>query len=235
MKERARLVASNVPEDAETLYRLMAERFSCRAFLPDPVPDSVVHSIVDSARLTASWCNTQPWHMIITRPDTTEPFRQSLIAQARESDAIDSDLQFPTEYRNQYLARRRAAGYALHEAVGIVRGDMEARERQSFENFRFFGAPHVAIVTTAAELGPYAAVDCGGFVANFLLAAQAHGISTIPQAALAKHAGFIRRYFGIAEDRLIVCGISFGYADLAHPVNAFRTARESADDIFRFA
>ncbi|MCB1395515.1 MAG: nitroreductase [Rhodobacteraceae bacterium] len=221
--------------DADILGRLVRTRFSCRGYRPDPVPDAVIAHIFDTARHTASWCNTQPWHMIVTRPGTTEPFAEALYAEANRATRIDSDVAFPAEYRGDYLARRRAAGFALYEAVGIQRGDNEGRRCQSMENFRFFGAPHVAILTTAGELGPYGLVDSGGFLANFLLAATANGVATIPQAAIAQHSGFIRNWFSIPEDRTVLCGVSFGYADPEHPANRFRTAREAAGDIFRFA
>lgn len=227
--------ALEIPAEARVLHDLMQARFSCRGYLPDAVPDTVIESILNTARLTASWCNTQPWKMVITRPGSTEPFREALVAQEEAGEEITPDMPFPPGYQNEFLARRRAAGFALYEAVGITRGDKDGRVRQSMENFRFFGAPHVAIVTTAAELGPYGAVDCGGFVASFLLAARAHGVATIPQAALARHSKFIRRYFDIPEGRNVVCGISFGYADMAHPANSFRTEREEVADIVRFA
>ena len=120
--------------------------------------------------------------------------------------------------------RRAAPGGRLwaYAALGIARSDRLARERQVAENFRLFGAPHVALLTIPAELGPYAALDCGAFVASFLLAARAHGVATTAQAALAHHARFIRRYFGIGDERRFVCGIAFGYADMTHPANAFR-------------
>jgi nitroreductase len=66
-----------------------------------------------------------------------------------------------------------------------------------------------------------------------LLSAQAHGVATTPQAALAMQSGFIRQYFGIPEERKVLCGISFGYADKAHPINAYRTERAGVDDILR--
>ena len=88
-----------------------------------------------------------------------------------------------------------------------------------------FGAPHVAIITTDRELGVYGAVDCGGFVNNFLLAAHSLGVATAPQAALAAFPDFIRDHFGLAEDRLLVCGLSFGYAEEDKAINSFRTDR----------
>ncbi|AOK36278.1 nitroreductase [Burkholderia cenocepacia] len=219
--------------DVETLERIAAERFTCRAYLPDAVPIDVIERIVEIAKRAASWCNVQPWHAIVTSRDTTERFRAALVAHAAQHPGIDADMPFPDEYRGVYGERRREVGYALYAALGIARDDRPARERQVAENFRLFGAPHVALLTIPAELGPYAALDCGAFVASFLLAARTHGVATTAQAALAHHARFIRRYFGIGDERRFVCGIAFGYADMTHPANAFRSTRAATADVMR--
>ncbi|MBJ9938426.1 nitroreductase [Burkholderia multivorans] len=219
--------------DVETLERIAAERFTCRAYLPDAVPTDVIERIVEIAKRAASWCNVQPWHAIVTSRDTTERFRAALVAHAAQHPGIDADMPFPDEYRGVYGERRREVGYALYAALGIARDDRPARERQVAENFRLFGAPHVALLTIPAELGPYAALDCGAFVASFLLAARAHGVATTAQAALAHHARFIRRYFGIGDERRFVCGIAFGYADMTHPANAFRSTRAATADVMQ--
>ncbi|CUB01544.1 nitroreductase [Comamonas thiooxydans] len=219
--------------DAEALRRLLSGRATCRAYQPRQVPEDVIRSIVDVARGTASWCNTQPWGLTITSGESTEKFRTALMEQVRQHPGLESDFPFPDEYKGVYLDRRRKAGFQLYEVLGIARGDKERREAQSFENFRLFGAPHVAIVTVPQELGTYGAVDAGGFVCSFLLSAQAHGVATTPQAALAMQSRFIRRYFGMLEDRRVICGISFGYADTAHPVNGYRTERAGVDDILK--
>lgn len=219
--------------DIEVLKRLSAGRFTCRAYLPQPVPQAVIRSIVEVARCTASWCNTQPWELLVASSESTDRFREALIEQVRRHPGLDSDLPFPAEYQGVHLERRRRSGLQLYEALGIERGDKARRADQSFENFRLFGAPHVAIVTVARELGTYGAVDVGGFISALLLAAHAHGVATTPQAALAMQSGFIRRYFGLEERRAVVCGISFGYADHAHPVNGYRTERAGLDEILR--
>ncbi|MBU9227997.1 nitroreductase [Burkholderia multivorans] len=219
--------------DVETLERIAAERFTCRAYLPDAVPTDVIERIVAIAKRAASWCNVQPWHAIVTSRDTTERFRAALVAHAAQHPGIDADMPFPDEYRGVYGERRREVGYALYAALGIARDDRPARERQVAENFRLFGAPHVALLTIPAELGPYAALDCGAFVASFLLAARAHGVATTAQAALAHHARFIRRYLGIGDERRFVCGIAFGYADTTHPANAFRSTRAATADVMQ--
>lgn len=225
--------ATNTASDVEVLRRLASGRFTCRAYRPVPVPNEVIESIVEIARKSASWCNVQPWHLVVASAETTEKFRNALFAHASGATEIQSDIPFPAEYRGPFADRRRDAGYRLYEALGIDRSDRESRASQSSENFRLFGAPHVAIVTIPAELGPYAAVDCGSFIGSFLLAAHAHGISTTPQAALARHAKYIRSYFGIGEDRQMVCGIAFGYADAEHPVNSFRTSRVALTEVMQ--
>lgn len=219
--------------EIEVLRRLVFGRATCRAYQPQQVPEEVIRGMVDVARGTASWCNTQPWDLTVTSGNSTEAFRSALMEQVRQHPGGDSDFPFPDEYKGVYLERRRKSGFQLYEALGIGRGDKERRDAQSFENFRLFGAPHVAIVTVPQELGTYGAVDAGGFVASFLLSAQAHGIATTPQAALAMQSRFIRSYFGMPEGRKLVCGISFGYADTSHPVNGYRTERASVDDILR--
>ena len=58
-------------------------------------------------------------------------------------------------------------------------------------------------------------------------------INDCAQAALGAYPGFIREYFKLPPDRLVVCGISFGYGDSAHPANRFRTARAPVDAVVR--
>ena len=69
---------------------------------------------------------------------------------------------------------------------------------------------------------------------NFMLAAQALGLGTIPQAALAFHSGLVRHHFGLGDDRRVVCGISFGFPDRDHKVNSYRTTRASIADAVTF-
>jgi len=216
------------------LEALLASRWSCRGFLPDAVPAATLHRVLAIAQRTASWCNSQPWQLVITQPEATERFRTALYAHAKSGAAAAPDFPFPEEYHGKYLDRRRDAGFRLYNAVGIGRADNDAKTAQSLENFRFFGAPHVAIISTDTKLGPYGAVDCGAYVANFLLAAHAAGIATIPQAAIAHHSDFVRQHLEIPDDRRVVCGIAFGYADPEHPANAVRTGRASIEEVVSF-
>ena len=209
----------------------LAARYSCRAFRPDPVPDAMIEQIIAAARHVPSWCNAQPWQVEITRGQGTENFRQKLMAEATKGTPPKPDLDWPTKYSGAYAERRRTCGFQLYDAAGIEKSDRPARMAQMMRNYALFDAPHVAILHSPTELGPYGAMDTGGFVTAFALAATALGLASIPQAAIAAYAPVVREHLNIPEDRLILCAISFGYADPDAPVNQFRTERAEPADI----
>ena len=220
--------------DIDVLDHLLADRFSCRGFKPDPVPRQDIDRMLNAAQKTASWCNSQPWQVVMTSGDATQKFREVMMEAARSGRPNSGDFPFPREYRGVYLERRRESGFQLYDTLGIAKGDKAAYAKQAMENFNFFGAPHVAIIHTDEALGVYGAVDCGGYVTSFMLAAQAMGLATVPQAALAFHSDIVRQHFGLGDDRKIVCGISFGYADRAHKANGYRTNRATLPDVATF-
>lgn len=218
--------------DDQTLERILAQRWSCRAFTEQPVDRPTIERLVEIAIRTPSWCNTQPWQLVITDPAGTANLRDAI---ATDGENFGTDFDFPAGYSGIHQQRRRETGWQLYDSLGIKRGDREASGAQMMKNFEFFGAPHVAIVTTEAELGVYGAIDCGLFVDTFLLAAQSLGLGAIAQAALAMRAPMLRSHFGLPDSRLVVCAISFGYADSDHPANAFRTGRAALGDIVTWA
>lgn len=219
--------------DFETFSDLLRRRHSCRAFLPAEVPRETIERIIATAGLVPSWCNAQPWSVVVTSGGETDRFRDMLMNAAAQGDP-EPDFAWPTGYSGRHQEARRASGWQLYDAVGVKKGDREGSARQHLENFRLFGAPHVAIVTSPKELGTYGAVDCGAFVVAFTLAAEALGVASVPQAAVAAFASPIRAHLGLPDDQLVVCGISFGYRDEDHPANSYRTSRAETREILTF-
>lgn len=215
----------------QVLEALMADRHSCRAFLPDPVPRPIIERIATLAQRGASWCNAQPWQVTIVSGASADRFREAMLAAATSGQPSSADFGWPQGYPGVLGERRRACGFALYDSLGIARGDREASGRQMLENFRLFGAPHVAIVTSDPALDVYGAIDCGGYVANFLIAAQSLGVATIAQAALASWPDVVRSCLDLPAERRVICGISFGYKDPGHPANGFRTGRAGLDEV----
>jgi nitroreductase len=219
---------------AELLLRLATERYSCRGFRPEPLPRATIERLLTIAQRSPSWCNSQPWQLTIGSVAATERARTALLAHVAQAGAPQPDLDWPREYRGIYQQRRRECGLQLYRATGVARGDAQAADRQRLENFRFFGAPHVAIVTTEPLLGTYGAIDCGAYVGLLMLAARACGVASIALAALGAYPAFWREHWGLAADRQVVCGLAFGYEDPAHPANAFRTSRAALDEAVRW-
>ncbi|MGF6637354.1 nitroreductase [Paraburkholderia sp. MM6662-R1] len=230
-EKMASLCTATVTADFTCLDELLRRRHSCRAFLPQPVSRDVIRRILETAQRTASWCNAQPWQVHVMSGEPLESLRSDLMARASANLAPSPELDWPREYRGVHQTRRRESGWALYRATGVQKGDREAAARQGRENFRLFGAPHLAIVCSDDSLGTHGVMDCGAWVSNFLLAATAVGVSAIAQAALASWPDILRKHLDIGAENRIICGISFGFEDTEHAANSFRTSRAPIDDV----
>jgi nitroreductase len=218
---------------ADSFQEVLDARYSCRGYLAQPVARETIDRILHMAQRTPSWCNAQPWQVIVTSGTATERLRQALQSPQAMAETL-SDIAPPLEYRGVYQERRRECGFQLYESVGIAHGDKKSSMQQALENFKFFGAPHVAIITTESLLGTYGALDCGAYVNNFMLAARSLGVASIAQAAIAMRSRFLHEWFQIPAERQVVCGISFGYEDPAHRANGFRTTRARMEQVVQW-
>lgn len=216
--------------DAGTLGRLLRARFSCRAFLDTPVERALIDAALADAQHVASWCNSQPWQVIACGAEETARLATALYEHVGTASHA-SDIPFPKAYEGAYRERRRTCGWQLYEAVGVEKGDRQASARQMRENFRFFGAPHLLLITTPKALGTYGVLDCGAYVAALMTALTARGIGSCAMASIAGFAPFVRDWFDLAPDRDVLCGIAVGYPDESHPANGFRTERATPDAV----
>lgn len=216
------------------LEGLLAGRFSCRAYRPEPVPRERVERALALAQRAPSWCNTQPWQVNIVSGDRLTRLCEALGDTARRGEPERPHFGFPEAYLGVYRDRRKVCGVQLYQSLGIGREDREAARVQAMENFRVFGAPHAAFVTTPAELGVYGAVDCGLWLMGFLLALESLGIQSIAQAALASWPDVVDAHVGLGEGRRLVFGVAFGHGVASAPVNGYRTARAPLAEAVRF-
>lgn len=217
------------PLTVMTLERLLNDRFSCRAYRPDEVPRETQRRAFAAAQRTPSWCNTQPWQVHVVSGDARDRICRKLHGLAAGGQPGNPDFAFPGSYVGVYRDRRKVCGVQLYESLGIGRDDRERAQAQALENFRGFGAPHVAFITTEQALGVYGMLDCGLYVMSLMLALQAEGVQSIAQAALASYPDAVRQYFGLPDSRRVVCGLSFGLADHSAPINGYRTERSDID------
>ena len=212
------------------LEALLESRYSCRAFLSDSIAEQELATLFRMAQRAPSWCNVQPWQVSLVSGPILAELSEALLA-AEYSDTPQPDLPAPAAYEGVYRKRRSETAYGLYGSLGIRREDRELRRAQARENFRFFGAPHVAVVTTEDVLGSYGVLDCGGYITTLLLAAESLGLAAVPQAAIAMYSGTVRRVLDLPQNRLIIAAVSLGYADKTHPANGFRTSRANVSDV----
>jgi nitroreductase len=79
-------------------------------------------------------------------------------------------------------------------------------------------------------MGRGSLLDYGMFLQNIMLAARARGLHTCPQAAWNGFGKIIMPLIGAADNEMLICGMSLGYADEAALVNTFATSRVDAQD-----
>lgn len=209
----------------DILFQILTDRYSCRAYQPDPVPRHLIEQMLLAAQRTASSCNTQPWRVHIVSGNARHQLSQQLYAEARDHPREGGDFDFPVRFVDEYRERRYTCGMQLYDSVGIARHDKAARAEQMLENFRFFGAPHVALIFNEADMGAYGVVDCGAYVTNLMNAATALGLGSVPQAAIACYPHIVKPFVAAPEHHQLVCAVSFGWPNPQHPINQFRTQR----------
>lgn len=217
-------------------------RFSARAFLPVPVPRDVVSEILRISARAPSGTNTQPWRVYVVEGAPRQQIERDVCTA---HDAVRADPALAAQYREEYdyypeqwvspyIDRRRENGWGLYGLLGIAKGDKDAMHRQHQRNFRFFDAPMGMFFTIDRVMGRGSLVDSGMFIQNVMVAARARGLHTCPQAAWNGFARIIQPIIGMADNEMMVCGMSIGYADESSTVNGFHTPRVAVEDFTRW-
>jgi nitroreductase len=221
-------------EDAGGLFHAFAEvvmrRRSVRGFLPTPVPEHTLHEFFALANRAPSNCNTQPWLTYVVCGERCVKLRELLLAAvAKESPSVDVPYD-PGLYVGIYKERQRDSAERLYAAMGIGRDDKQARVQSFMQNFRFFGAPHVAFICVPKFMGLREMADVGMYVQTLMLGMAAHGIACCPQTALGMYVRPIRVALNIPADQRLLLGLSFGYEDRHVAANSARMPRARLDE-----
>lgn len=215
----------------------VATRYSCRAFLPTPVPLDIVREILDRAARAPSGGNIQPWLVHGLAGERLEALKAQLIPRfAKELPRGEgAEYQvYPAELKEPYYTRRARVGTQLYQAVGIPREDRPGRYRQYSRNYLFFDAPVGLFVSMDRIMGPPQWSDVGGFIQNIMLLARAYGLHTCPQEAWTNWHKTVSAFIRLPPEHILFCGIALGYADEAAPINGWRAEREPVDAFATF-
>src|SRR5262249_51696360 len=123
------------------VYEAVRTRRSVRNFTDKPVPKDVLERVMFAAAWAPSGSNIQPWKIYVVTGAAVAEIRklagQRVVAgdrwDEREYEMYPADLQSP------YSERKSAFGAQRYGALGIGRGDLEARQRAASANWNFFG------------------------------------------------------------------------------------------------
>jgi nitroreductase len=223
--------------DPASVDAAMLSRFSTRAFLPNKIERELLSNLLQLAARAPSGTNTQPWKVYVLQGAKKDELVSKVCAA---HDAITSDPGLAAQYQEEYdyypstwvspyIDRRRACGFGLYGVLGIGKGDKTAMHAQHQRNFRFFDAPVGLMFTMDKVMGRGSLMDYGMFLQNIMLAARARGLHTCPQAAWNGFSKIILPHIGAADNEMLVCGMSLGYADESALVNTFATTRVDAE------
>ncbi len=217
------------PQHAQAFADIIRERRSIRAFLPQPVPQTLMEKIFELANCAPSNCNSQPWLVHVVSGAQLEWLRKD-IPNAMMNGQITMDFPYEGKYSGIYRERQVGAAEAMFNVMGIKREDKIKRNEAFMRNFTFFDAPHVAFLFMAENFGLREAADIGMYAQSLMLSLTAHGLGCVPQTALSFHADLVRKTLNIDASQKLLFGISFGYTDSSAAVNQCRTTRAKVND-----
>lgn len=194
------------------VLNLIQSRHSVRDFDgAKPVDLEMLKRILQAAQSSPSSQNNQPCRTIVLTPPAAHKLSQCLL-DAKAEEKMPDYINRP-----QVLTQKQQEGidaygkWWFEEMNGLAKDDAKGRAALHSKNLTFWGANIHLIVTTNRNAVAGTFLDAGMYIQNILLGCHACGLSALPQYSTASYAPLIKRELGLADDTLILCGISIGY------------------------
>lgn len=206
-------------------YDAIVGRRSTRRFTAAPVAEEIVEAILGAASRAASGMNMQPWLVHVVTGKARERLSLAVRNAAEQGLSSPEYSYVPSVIKDPYAERRRKVGFALYELYGIERHDIAARREAMLRNFDFFGAPVGLFFTMDRAMTAGSWLDCGMFMQNVMIVAQAYGLQTCPQQAWCDYGAIVHHELEIPDDHVLLSGMALGTADTDAPENGLMTER----------
>lgn len=207
-------------------------RRSIRKFTSQEIPKELIADVLDTARWSPSWGNTQPWDLYVLTGRALAKFKEMNLSQTLSGAAAASDVPMLTDWPDAMKARYRQLGKVVLGVQGIKREDAAGRDQYYKEMISVFDAPCLIFTCISRDnLVEYQMLDIGLIAQTICLSAYDKGLGTCLLAAAAWHPAEIRKIAAIPDDKKIVVGIAMGYPDASFPLNQFERERAALDEI----
>ncbi len=205
-------------------------RRSIRKFTSEAVPQKDLEELINIARWSPSYKNSQPWEAIILSGDKKKGLSRMLVDLLNDGKENSPDLAAPVSWPEAEGNRIKNLLAKRKELTGIDLGAPEMIFKAKKANFNFYFAPHAIYLFQDASLSEWSLFDIGLFAQSLMLAAHASGLATVPQAFATDYAKEVKEFLGIPASKRLILGLSVGYPDIESPVNAYRTERSETGE-----
>ncbi|MEN6621779.1 MAG: nitroreductase [Smithella sp.] len=217
------------------LTTAVKERCSIRKFKTIDIPRNLVEQILDVARWSPSWGNTQPWEFYVLTGESLEKYKEMNRSKQEAGEAPFPDVRMPQKWPDILKKRYEESVANILIAQGIKREDKAARNQYYREMASLFGAPCLILAcipqVTSVE---YAMLDMGLIIQTMCLLAHEKGLGTCIMASAVLYPSAIREIASIPDDKKIIAGIALGYPDPAFSSNAIERKRAEITEIFHW-
>ncbi|MGO8683887.1 MAG: nitroreductase [Thermoleophilia bacterium] len=202
-------------------------RRSIRRFKPDAVPHEIVRELLDEARWSPSWANTQAWNIYVVAGETLERLKGAGKAPDQRETPAGPDFGMPSEWP-PHLAARTKQLFDLRAAFAPEPGRIGPAE--------FFGAHCLLLFAIERGLAiDYALFDSGLLVQSVCLAAHSKGLGTCIMAMAVRDPDSLRELLPQSADKQFVIGVALGYPDGEAQINRFERQRAQLEEVVTWA
>lgn len=218
----------------DVLHAIQA-RHSVRDFLPTPVARDILMKILETATLSPSGGNGQPWEIFIATGATMEKIRSAYLERARNAPPGpppgpgSSSGTPPPPFILERMSTIRNERLKL---LGLDPADPASGKVLMELGARLYGTPVLAVICMHSALSSN--FDLGMLAQTICLAAQGYGVDSIIAAALIAHRDILREALEIPEELTIIAGVALGYANPEHIINTYRSPRRPISEVVRF-
>jgi nitroreductase len=213
------------------IFQAVTTRRSIRRFKPDPVPEPLLREILEAARWSPSWGNTQPWEVSVVTGAALDRFKNANRQRLLDGVISEPDTPMPEAWPEPLKQRYGNVGKQVLAALAIPREDKEARLRYAGDMFALFNAPSLLLFCVDKGIPrEYAMLDTGAIMQTVCLLAHGRGLGSCILAASVRYPALIREIIPIPQNKAVIVGVAVGYPDGEAPVNQFTRERANVNE-----
>jgi nitroreductase len=216
------------------LKEAIMTRYSCRAFKPDPVPESLIQELLTLAARSPSYANTQPWEVAVVTGKRLAELNKRRDELIKANVPANPDMPPQPVWPAPHQERTRAFAIQRQEVMNQAKADPASRFNTTTQGSPVFGAPAAIFLFVDRTLLDWSIYDMGLFSQSLVLAAHDQGLGTCIQAGIVRYPEEVRKILGVPDTKKLVVGISIGYPLKESKMNQMRTPRTDIKELTKW-